>query len=106
MNLREYILQANDLELSPLFVDEWQVTIYLRQPTVKELEHIVELSGKPNFAAQLAVLVCCDEQGNKLFTRADLDALAGKAGRALHRIVDAFNNMVRVVSDIDQQKKS
>lgn len=99
---RESILASEDLPRELLSVPEWGGDVWVRTLTGAERDAFeasnVRVTGKgrnvkrepnvANFRARLAVLVCCDEQGKRLFADADAAALGRKSSAALDRIAD------------------
>lgn len=91
MSLRDQILAAVDLKVEPLEVPEWGCTVYLKEMTGAARDRFESTFQKDrsNFRARLAALTLCDEQGNLLFTEADVKALGEKSVGALQRVWDA-----------------
>lgn len=98
MSLREDILAALDAKVVRLEVPEWKTTVFLRVMSGGErdaFETVCQPDPKTgrksliNFRARFAAIVLGDEQGNRIFTDADIPALAKKSARALDRILEA-----------------
>lgn len=96
---RDMILRADDLRRELVHVEEWGGDVYVRMLTGGERELFEQWamayrdggsSGQTprNVRARLAVLTVCDEQGQNLFTLADVEALAAKASAPLERVFD------------------
>jgi len=90
------ILGAVDLQKESVDVPEWQGEVYVRGLTGAERDQfensIISMRGKDqkinlsNIRAKLASLSICDEDGNRLFTDADVQVLSQKSAAALQRI--------------------
>ena len=90
------ILGAVDLQKESVDVPEWQGEVYVRGLTGAERDQfensIISMRGKDqkinlaNIRAKLASLSICDEDGNRLFTDADVLALSQKSAAALQRV--------------------
>lgn len=89
---REDILGIADLKIEP--VEVWGGVVYVRGMTGAERDSFeasllarnkkdVDLS---NVRARLCALTICDEQGNRLFTEADVKALGAKAAGELQKV--------------------
>lgn len=100
---RDAILSAADLNKELVDVPEWGGSVYVRALSGAERDRfeasIVEQRGKSsranlaNIRAKLAALTVCDEQGEKLFTGADVSALGEKSAAALNRIFDVARRL-------------
>lgn len=98
----DQILAADDLGLKKLSVPEWGGEVYVRVMSVGERDAYEKLwigkkdSGVDNFRTEYLARVLCDEKGELLFSRAQVDALAKKSGAVCGRLFDAalaHNNM-------------
>ncbi len=68
---------------------------------------IIGKGNRSNFRAALLVRCLCDEQGNRLFTEADTEALGAKSGAVLDRLFDvAFKANALGQYGIDAAKKN
>lgn len=93
---KEEILQAQDLPTELVSIPEWGGDVYVRGMTGAERDKweasIVQTRGKDqtlnmvNIRAKLASITICDEQGNRLFTDADIARLSAKSAHALQRV--------------------
>lgn len=101
---KEAILSADDLEKELVEVPQWGGTVYVRALTGAERDafeqSMVEMrtvrQGRKqetvremrlqNIRARLCALTICDEEGNRLFTDADVQALGRKSASALNRV--------------------
>lgn len=95
MDLKEKILNADDIKKELLKIDEWGVTVEVRSMSAKErsalLEKTIDPKGKVNFQLLYpAVAIACSfdpKSGERIFAEADADALNEKSASALERIV-------------------
>lgn len=94
MLTREQILGADDLPKREVEVPEWSGAVYVRALTGAErvqFERVVfsDTATDESVMAQLVALCTVDQEGNRLFTTDDVDALNGKNAKALNRISNA-----------------
>ena len=100
---REAILGAVDLLHEDVDVPEWGGTVRVRMMTGTERDAFesgtVTRHGKKietnlvNIRARLVALCVIDETGARLFSEADVVALAGKSGAALGRVFEACQRL-------------
>lgn len=93
---REQILGAQDLTQEEVEVPEWGGVVLVRGLTGAQRDRfeasMVEQKGKErrinmeNLRAKLVAMSIIDENGKRLFTQQDIDALAKKSGAALDRV--------------------
>lgn len=93
---RDQILEAKDLETREVDVPEWGGTVLVRALSGTDRDayeaSLVQIRGKqqvPNLAnirAKLVARAVVDEDGNRLFTDADIKALGQKSAAALGRV--------------------
>ena len=93
---REAILKANDIEKREVYIPEWGGSVYVRGMTGRERDQfeasIIRQRGRDteinmkNARAKLVVMCTVDQEGNRLFTDADVAPLADKSAKALDRI--------------------
>ena len=93
---REAILKANDIEKREVYIPEWGGSVYVRGMTGRERDQfeasIIRQRGRnteinmKNARAKLVVMCTVDQEGNRLFTDADVAPLADKSAKALDRI--------------------
>jgi len=96
MNLRDKILQSQDLKEIKMHIDEWDVDLIIRELTGSQRDAWEEsrLDKKGNIVvkdtrSRLAVLSIIDPETNKpAFTLQDLDAVGTKSANVLQRIFD------------------
>lgn len=112
MSLRDQILAADDARVVPLHVPEWACTVHLRVMSGAERDAFeAATQGDPktgrknlvNLRARFAVLVLCDEKGNRVFQDADAIALGKKSAAALDRILDVGGKLNGLsASDVEE----
>jgi hypothetical protein len=91
---RDDILGADDLPVHRVDVPEWGGTVNVRSMTGYERDQFETslTSGKDksvnlkNIRARLVSLTAVDDNGERLFTDADVDALGRKSAAALDRV--------------------
>lgn len=84
---REQILGAPDLGITAVDVPEWVGEVFVRMFTLRErLEVLPAITGEGDATAKLLALGVCGEDGGRLFTLADCEALAGKNGEVCQRL--------------------
>ena len=90
---KEQILAIDDLTTEVLEVKEWGGSIIVRTITGTERDALEasisnDDGGKnmENLRAKLVVMSVVDEEGNKLFTMKDLNAIGAKSARVLSKV--------------------
>lgn len=118
---KEAILSADDLEKELVEVPEWGGAVYVRALTGAERDafeqSMVEMrtvrQGRKqetvremrlqNIRARLCALTICDEEGNRLFTDADVQALGRKSASALNRVFQVAQRLSGLTDeDVDE----
>ncbi len=100
MDLREQILEADDIREEVIEVPEWPdpetkepASILIRELSGKERARLIDKDGNISFAtgyAKMIIASCYDPETSKpIFTDADRAALEGKSSSALDRIIFA-----------------
>lgn len=110
---RDSILGASDLPVVPVEVPEWGGTVYVRSITAGERDKFEASVNNgtrqnlENFRARFAVLVLCDDAGNRLFSDSDANALSQKSASALQTILSAgmTHNAMRA-EDVPEMEKN
>lgn len=100
---RDQILSAQDLEKELVEVKEWGGAVYVRALTGTERDafeaSMVDQRGKSrtinlkNLRARLCALTICDEEGNRLFSDADVEELGKKSAAALTRVFEVAQRL-------------
>jgi len=92
---RDAILAAEDLKRKDVPVPEWGGVVYIRSLNGVERDDFEsewrtqrEKAGEGirGLKAFILSICACDENGNQLFTKADVDALNEKSGAAIDRL--------------------
>jgi hypothetical protein len=93
---RDEILSAKDIEVERVSVPEWGGYVHVKGMTGTERDafeaSVVEQRGTDakvnmvNIRAKLAAQTICDEEGKRLFTKADIKKLGEKSANALDRV--------------------
>lgn len=98
---REQIQAVDDLcsRIVQVDVPEWGGSVNIRPMDVRELDEYSneamrsKATGMRDFRTRLVAYCLCDEQGNRLFTEKDIDALAGKSGTVMDRLYRACDEL-------------
>jgi len=87
---REEILAAKDLREERVEVAEWGNTIILREMSAARRIRFEKALKDDDESIRWAIVAWCavDEQGELLFTAADMPALAGKSFDVIKRLSD------------------
>lgn len=92
---KDQILAADDMGLLEVHVPEWGGSVYVRVMSVGERDSyendwmINKNTGVENFRSKFLQRVLCDEGGNLLFAKNEVDKLAKKSARAITRVWEA-----------------
>jgi hypothetical protein len=106
---RDEILSADDIKRELVAVPEWGGDVYVKAMSGTERDlfesSIVELRGKKqqvnmkDVRAKLAACSICDEKGKRVFTDADVNALAKKSAAALQRVFTVAQRLSGIGDD-------
>lgn len=106
------ILRANDRIVGEIEVPEWGGTVLLRRLSSRQIEQWDEFArqirdpdtdlGPLDGLALMFAQMACDEQGEPLFTGADLEKLKDKAAEIMRTVVDrgAELNNIELTPDV------
>lgn len=110
---RDQILQADDLRSEDVPVPEWGGVVRVRGLTGTQRDafesDVVVMNGRDvqrntrNIRARLVALTVVDEEGKRLFTHQDVEALGNKSARALDRVFSAASSLSGL-SDADVEE--
>lgn len=110
---REAILDAQDLPTETVEVPEWGGAVLVRGLTGRERDafeaSMIEQKGRKttftmsNFRAKLAARTIIDENGKRMFSDKDMDALGGKSAVALQRVFNVAQQLSGL-SDADVEE--
>jgi hypothetical protein len=110
---REEILSANDLKREKVKVPEWGGEVFVSAMSGESRDEWEQslVSGKgvslTNIRARLFAMTACDEDGNRLFTSEDVQALGKKSGAALDRCVKVAQRLNRLTeNDLEDLTKN
>ncbi len=97
---RDAILECSDLPREELDIPEWGGKVIIRALTISEGEGVgnavaeAKKNGeKISYGALLAAASIVDENGNRIFSDADVVPLSRKSRSAIQRIVDAAERL-------------
>lgn len=103
MSLRDSILAVDDLPREAVFVPQWDQTVYVRAMTGTERDtyeaDLIANKDLPmrerlrNMRANLVVLTAVDENGDRIFSDDDIEAVGRKSAAALNLIVETAQQL-------------
>lgn len=122
-NLRDFILDYNDLPVKEVKVPEWgNIILYVRAMNAMERDSFMYEKWKNNqdgvdvstdsimnniTASTLARVICSDPEGTKrVFSDEDIITLGKKNARALERIQDVFKDVNGDLNTNEDWKKN
>ena len=91
---KEEILGVQDLQMEVIEVPEWNGSVCVRVMRGSEYDFFDEqiaLAGEgyvKNFRPLVCALTICDEQGGRLFSTTEIEALAQKSEAAIERVYE------------------
>jgi len=110
MLTRDEILSADDLKKEKVPVPEWGGHLFVKTQTGAEKDNfessLVDSKGKvsvKNIRARMVAQVAVDEDGKRLFSDADAEALGKKSAAALDRVF-AVAKRLNGISDEDVEE--
>jgi hypothetical protein len=107
---RAAILGKTAMPTQDIAIPEWDGTVTIRAMTAGERdrwEGYVRTYRDVDIRARLAIGCVCDQDGNLLFTEADLPAMSALNGKALDRIFEAAVMLSKIGrDDLDELKKN
>lgn len=105
---KESILKSDDLRREKVEIPEWGGHVWVRALSGKERDKyetsVVSRQGSrakvdtKNIRARLASLTICDEEGNRLFSEADIEELGKKSASALSKIFNLSQKLSGVTA--------
>lgn len=114
MELRDEILQADDLERVEVEVPAWGVTVWVRGLTAAERDdyeaEMVKLKDndeievdRSNARSKLLVRCIVDEDGERVFGDKDAEQLGGKASQPVSRLFNVAQELSAITDeDVDE----
>lgn len=114
---REHILGARDIERELVHVPEWGGSVYVQAMTGRQRDMFEESlqvrRGKKietsivQFRAKLVALCVVDENGQRIFSEADVQALGDKSAAALTRIAEVASRLSSITeADAEEMIKN
>ena len=111
---RDAILSADDLQTESVDCPEWQGTVPIRELNGSERDSFEEGSldkrrnlSMANIRARLVAMSAIGEDGERLFTKADAEALGKKSAAALNRCFEVSCSLSGITSDdVDELEKN
>jgi hypothetical protein len=116
---KSQILAATDIDTRDISVPEWGGTVRVRGLSGAERDKFessfVQFDGKGNrkapnlthLRARLVSMAAVDDQGNLMFTEADILSLSNKSASALQRVADVAQAMSGLSDkDVDELTKN
>jgi len=109
----EQILAADDLGLLEVKVKQWGGSVWIRVMSVAERDSYERMwigkrdTGVANFRTEYLVRTLCDEKGELLFSKEQIEKLGQKSGAVMARLFDAaikHNGMSE--ADVEELGKS
>lgn len=98
---RDEILESDDLKRETVEIPEWGGSVIVRALTIAEGEVIGSAVRKAresgdedvSFSARLAAASVVDENGNRIFSDADIVPLSRKSASAVQKVVEAAQRL-------------
>ena len=111
---RDAILSADDLRTESVDCPEWQGAVTIRELNGAERDSFEEGSldkrrnlSMANIRARLVAMSAIGEDGERLFTKADAEALGKKSAAALNRCFEVSCSLSGITSDdVDELEKN
>lgn len=110
---KQQILEADDLGLLEVSVPEWGGSVYIRVMSVGERDAyendwlVNKSKGVDNFRAKFVQKVLCNEKGELLFTREEVDQLAKKSAKVMSTLWEAAMKHNKLSeSDVEELAKN
>lgn len=88
---KKAILAANDVKLEEVNVPEWGGSVHIKVLSGTDrdkFEDAYATEKMKNFRARFLVMTLCDENGERLFTDAEMDELGKKSSVVIAKIFD------------------
>ena len=120
-DLRNLILSTQDIQTEKVHIPAWEIDVYIKGLTGAERDSYeqslftVTESGKKvdvkmnraNVRAKLLVKTICDENGNRVFTDADVEALGAKSAAALDKLFEVAQRLSGLSDkDVEELEKN
>lgn len=99
-------VKAKKFKTSPIYVPEWDETVYFRELSAAEslrLEEVEKLSHRGLAGLRMSIV---DEEGNQLFTEDEFaEVLASTSQGALVSLIASFAEFQKSLSDVESSKE-
>ncbi len=110
---KDEILNAEDTKVETVDVPEWGGQVKVKCMTGSERDEfetsIIGKDGERNMSnirAKLLIYTIIDDDGNRMFTTADVKALGDKSAAALDRVFDVAKRLSKIgEDDIEELEK-
>lgn len=110
---KDQILAADDMGLLEVPVREWGGSVFVRVMTVGERDAyendwvLNKNKGVENFRTKFLAKCLCDEKGQRLFSDAEIEALARKSAKVMARIWQrAMEHNALTEDDVEELAKN
>lgn len=93
---KQQILGANDIPSEVIEVPQWGGSVKVRGMTAGErdfFEEMIRTKGLSALRASLAAMCIIDDDGKRIFTNKEMDALGEKSAEALDIVVAAASRL-------------
>lgn len=105
MSLKHKILAAQDIELKPIDVKEWGVTVWVKTMSLEESLEYWDNKEQDHTLSLLSYCLC-DEAGNRLFTLEEVQQLKKKKWQIIQDLSEVAIEMNSRVKVEDAKKNS
>lgn len=115
MSLRDQVLQNAKLQIEPVEIPEWNLTIWVRELTVDERDQMIASQASfdnqgemqdfdpRGIVALLFTLTACDENGDRLFNDDETSIVADLPVGGVDRVFEVAQRINRLrKSDVDE----
>jgi len=110
---REDILNADDIKTEEIEIPEWGGSVMIKVMTGEERDHLEAsmLGDKPeekikalrNLRAKFVSICVCNEDGERLFTEADVLKIGKKSGTALDTLLGAIRKLNGMTEEEEEE---
>jgi hypothetical protein len=117
MSLRDSILAADDSPRVKVPCSEWGTDVFVRTLSASERDRFesdtlvkrgkVREANLLNLRARLVALTVCDENGVRVFSDSDVEALSAKSSKVLDRLFAVAKDLSGMTdADVEEQVKN
>lgn len=97
---KEQILSASDLPREKVSVPEWGGDVFVRVMTGTERDKLISNCD----SYRLLSITLCDEEGKRLFTDTDVEALSAKSFKVIDNLVQVALRINKLAPDDREQE--